>query len=563
MSTFFKYFFSLIFIPLIILINGCGTSELILIKISPSTSISSDISGLNLIAGNKQSFQATGYYSDGSSNILTNLAIRNWNTSDKEKGYFDEPGEFIAGNTPGVVTISVTKDGITSNTIDITVNLEETPLAINIEEVTIATLDAINVTPSPTTVVKDQTEQLVATATYSDGTSAVITNDVTWLSNDRNTADVASSGLLSGINTGTTTLVASLDGITSNTVDVTVITVMTNILIEPSTISVVKGLTQQLTATAVFNDGTLSPITNSVTWFSNNTNNATFSATGLLNGLEEGIATLTAEMDNISTTVNFTVTPAEITQIEVTPNEVTLVKGKTERNSQQLSAMATYTDGSKLPVTNSATWLSLDPSATVSVTGEVTANDVGIATVIASEDDIDSNPIDINICSLADTCIDIFDTGNGTLFTSSPSKIYVDNINPNLASLVTTIDSSLPPPAVGISLDGGLDGDYSLFTVSDADLLCDTYSREEIGGRDNWRLPTRDELRQFANDNIISTSSSIENMFTQRDWPVSYNYWTNEPVPGSPSNSYYTFNLQLGGEASLNTPRFVTCISET
>ncbi|WP_369686687.1 Lcl domain-containing protein [Photobacterium leiognathi] len=104
---------------------------------------------------------------------------------------------------------------------------------------------------------------------------------------------------------------------------------------------------------------------------------------------------------------------------------------------------------------------------------------------------------------------------------------------------------------------------YSLFTVSEADSLCDTYSREEIGERDNWRLPTKDELEQFTNDNVITTSNGIENMFTQRDWPVSYNYWTNDPVPGSPSNSYYTFNLQLGGDAPRNTPRFVTCISET
>ncbi|WP_305422292.1 Ig-like domain-containing protein [Photobacterium leiognathi] len=558
MSTFFKYFFSLIFLPLIIFINGCGTSDLILIKISPSTSTSFDVSGLNLVAGNKQSFQATGYYSDGSSNILTDLTISDWSTSDEEKGYFDAPGEFIAGNTPGTVTIAATKDGITSNTIDITIEIVATPLAI-----TGSTINTINVTPSPVTIVKDESIQLVATANYIDGTSAVITNDVSWLSNDRNTADVTPSGLLNGINTGATTLTASLDGITSNTVDATVITVITNILIEPSTISVVKGLNQQLTATAVFNDGTQSPITNSVTWVSNNTNNASFSEMGLLNGLEEGTATLTAQMDNISTTVEFTVTPAEITQIEVTPNEVTLVKGKTERNAQQLIAIATYTDDSRLDITNSATWLSLDPSLTVSMTGEITASDIGTATVIASEDGIDSTQADITICSLADTCIDIFDAGNGTLFTSSPSKIYVDNINPNLASSVTTVDSSLPPPAIGIRLDDGLDGDYSLFTVSEADSLCDTYSREEIGERDNWRLPTKNELEQFANDNIITTSSSIENMFTQRDWLVEYTYWTNEPIPGSPSNSYYTFNLQLGGGGPRNSPRFVTCISET
>ncbi|TQQ37835.1 hypothetical protein FLL84_11125, partial [Vibrio cholerae] len=67
-------------------------------------------------------------------------------------------------------------DGITSNTVTVNVSA--------------AVITAIQVTPSPVNIVKGQTEPLVATATYSDGTSAQVSNSVAWTSVDTNTATV-------------------------------------------------------------------------------------------------------------------------------------------------------------------------------------------------------------------------------------------------------------------------------------------------------------------------------------------------------------------------------------
>ncbi|WP_421212105.1 hypothetical protein, partial [Aeromonas enteropelogenes] len=79
------------------------------------------VSELVLAAGNKQPFEAVGYYSDGSSRILSNLNMSNWHTTDQNVGYFYEPGVLIGGDTPGIVTIFATKDGVTSNTVEVTV----------------------------------------------------------------------------------------------------------------------------------------------------------------------------------------------------------------------------------------------------------------------------------------------------------------------------------------------------------------------------------------------------------------------------------------------------------
>ncbi|MBJ6969871.1 Ig-like domain-containing protein, partial [Vibrio cholerae] len=84
-------------------------------------------------------------------------------------------------------------------------------------------------------VAKGQTQQLTATAIFSDATSSDISSSVTWTPVDTATATVSSTGLLSGVQVGNTTLTATKDGITSNTVDVNVSAVgITSIQVTPS-----------------------------------------------------------------------------------------------------------------------------------------------------------------------------------------------------------------------------------------------------------------------------------------------------------------------------------------
>ncbi|EGR5448647.1 hypothetical protein COR24_19500, partial [Vibrio cholerae] len=97
----------------------------------------------------------------------------------------------------------------------------------------------IQVTPSPVNVAKGQTQQLVATATYSDMTSSDISSSVTWAPAHTNTATVSPSGVLSGVEVGSTTLTATKDGVTSNTVSVVVsAAVITAIQVTPSPVNV-------------------------------------------------------------------------------------------------------------------------------------------------------------------------------------------------------------------------------------------------------------------------------------------------------------------------------------
>ncbi|MFA0520592.1 DUF1566 domain-containing protein [Vibrio sp. 10N.222.55.E8] len=121
--------------------------------------------------------------------------------------------------------------------------------------------------------------------------------------------------------------------------------------------------------------------------------------------------------------------------------------------------------------------------------------------------------------SLADTCIDIFDifgTGSGKLFTNSPSVAYLDSIGGSATNGTDTEDGASGP--VGV---------FYRFNWINANALCTTYNTLSLGGRTNWRLATKDELR-------VEVAS--HKMFTTRGWPTFNGYWSATP---DVSNYYY------------------------
>ena len=535
MNHSFNALLTLVVLPLLMLLTSCNSEDVFesMVKLERIDIVASPIttrgvSELTLAKGNKQPFEAVGFYSDGSSRALSDLSVGDWHTSDRNVGHFDEPGVFI-GAEVGSTTVTATKDDITSNTVNV--------------EVTAAVITAIQVTPATVNVAKGQTQQLTADATYSDGTSSEVTSSVTWTSDD--TATVTSEGLLSGAEVGSTMLTAINDGITSNTVNVTVsAAAITAIKVKPATVNVAKGQTQQLTATTTFSDGTFSEVTNSVTWTSDYTNTAMVTSEGLLSGAEVGSTTLTAIKDGItSNTVNVTVSAAFITAIQVTPATVNVMKGQT----QQLTADATYSDGTSSEVTSSVTWMPDDPNtATVTSGGLLSGVEVGSTTVTAIKDNITSNTVDVNVCDLAGPCLDIFDTGDGTLFTNSPSVAYLDSIVGSVGNDGTYTEMGYYGPV----------GDFYLFNWNNANTLCTTYNTNSIGGRTNWRLATKDELKTELYD--VSG-----NMFIARGWPTYYYY--RSATPDGPR--YYAVSLYHGIISSptspdLNSPHYASCVSE-
>lgn len=85
------------------------------------------------------------------------------------------------------------------------------------------TLSSIAITPAPVFIGKNTTLNLAATGTYSNGTTADLTSRVTWTSADLTIASVGpSTGVATGVALGTTAITATMSGITSPAVTVTV-----------------------------------------------------------------------------------------------------------------------------------------------------------------------------------------------------------------------------------------------------------------------------------------------------------------------------------------------------
>ncbi|GAL11459.1 hypothetical protein JCM19233_2449 [Vibrio astriarenae] len=89
-------------------------------------------------------------------------------------------------------------------------------------DISAAVITTIQITPTIVGVVKGQSQQVIATATYSDGSSSEISNSVTWSLNDIDTAIITPSGSLSGVEVGSTTITATKDGIISDMVRINV-----------------------------------------------------------------------------------------------------------------------------------------------------------------------------------------------------------------------------------------------------------------------------------------------------------------------------------------------------
>ncbi|HET7456468.1 MAG TPA: Ig-like domain-containing protein [Gemmatimonadaceae bacterium] len=162
----------------------------------------------------------------------------------------------------------------------------------------------IAVDPPSATLLVAQTAQF--TATVRDASGEVLGGTVAWSSDNSGVAKVSSTGVVTGVSPGTTTIVASREGV-RGTASVTVQLVpVSRVVVSPATASVKRGATKQFTATAY--DAAGNRLTGrSVQWTTSDANIATVSSTGVVKGVKAGTATITATVDGKSGTATVTV----------------------------------------------------------------------------------------------------------------------------------------------------------------------------------------------------------------------------------------------------------------
>ena len=226
-------------------------------------------SSANLAVG--QTHQLTATARDASGNALTGRAV-SWTSSAPSVATVSGAG-LVTAVAAGGATISATSEGQTG-TAAITVTVATVPVS------------SVTVSPSSANLTVGQTQQLTATPKDASG-NALAGRAVTWVSSAPSVATVSSTGLVTAVAAGGSTISATSEGQTGTTTIAVTMTAaaapVATVTISPSNVTLTVGEPVQLTATLRDSSGnTLTGRT--VTW-SGSSHRATVSATGLVTAL--------------------------------------------------------------------------------------------------------------------------------------------------------------------------------------------------------------------------------------------------------------------------------------
>ncbi len=156
---------------------------------------------------------------------------------------------------------------------------------------------------------------------------------------------------------------------------------LTRITIAPSNPTLTKGLSQQLTATGIFDDGSQHSLGTAVTWQSNQSTVAMIDTQGKVTGVGPGVTQVSAIDQGIQGATSVTVAAPSLLSLTIAPNQSSLPVGE----SEQLTATGTFSDGTTQDLTQSVTWISLGSAiASIDTTGAAIAHSVGTATINAT-----------------------------------------------------------------------------------------------------------------------------------------------------------------------------------
>jgi len=246
--------------------------------------------------------------------------------------------------------------------------------------ITDATLSSITVSPATSTIPNGLTTPLTATCNYSDGSHPSCTTQVNWSALPDGIVTVNASGMVTGTAEGTVTITAEKGGVMGTASVVVTAAVLQSITVAPTSFTIAKGLTKQLTATCNYSDGTGPDCTSLVSWTATPMGIVTVSPTGLVTGTAIGNATVIAFKDTItSNSAAVTVTSAVVQKITITPASLTLSKNE----KVQMMAIGTLSDGTLVDLTAQVDWQSSDDnvahiinSESSQTNGELTARNL-------------------------------------------------------------------------------------------------------------------------------------------------------------------------------------------
>jgi hypothetical protein len=350
--------------------------------------------------------------------------------------------------------------------------------------VTAAALQSIVVTPANPSFLTVSNGSFAATGHYSDGTTLDITSQVSWTSSAPANATIAADGTATNLKQGTTSIGATLAGVSGATTLKVTGGDLISIALTPANPTLVNDTSMPVTATGTFSNGTSRDITGKVTWSVTDTVFATVDAPGgnlaWLNALAVTPALpqtkLSAKSGTVTGETNLKVTAPTLKSngLTITPISQSLPVG----TSGRFKVTGAFSDGMTQDLTATADWTSSD-GATAAVgniglaKGLVIGKAANLASVTISagygsqtitaavtvtQPTLKGSPLGLTISPSSAN----FSSGTQLKFTATAS--YTDNSSHDITEDVTwTIDKSnvailadgLNQPGLVVAVDSG------------------------------------------------------------------------------------------------------------
>ena len=213
-------------------------------------------------------------------------------------------------------------------------------------------LQSIQITPTESSVLLGQNQQLTATGYYSDGSIKDITASAAWASSNTSVATFSGPGSAKGNADGSVIVRAMLSGVAGyGTLTVTG-KLLVSITITPANQTLILATVLQCTATGTYTDHSVQDITSSVTWASSNNSLVWISQGGFAAGVALGSATISATLGSVSGSTMVTVQPATLVSLVIGPQKRKIAM----LTSLQYYAAGTYSDGSIRYITAKCSW---------------------------------------------------------------------------------------------------------------------------------------------------------------------------------------------------------------
>ncbi|PJE81338.1 hypothetical protein COU58_03050 [Candidatus Pacearchaeota archaeon CG10_big_fil_rev_8_21_14_0_10_32_42] len=369
-----------------------------------------------------------------------NIALDGTITSDfTGRVWTFNPTDTLKSNTLYTITLTTGVRGVSENTLfrnyvfDFTTHSysgggggsTSTPAPLVLTEITL--------TPSSRNISPGNAFQLDAVGL--DQNSNQFNTTINYTSSNLSVANVSSSGLVTALSLGNTTITASNGIITDSSLVIVVEAILSSIEFSSSSGNISVGNDLQLNVSSY--DQNQDPIIALINYTSSNESVATVNSTGFVTTLLSGNTTITASNGSINDTFVLNVFEAILTSINLTSPIETLVIG----NTTQL--ISESFDQFNFPMSVVIAYNSSNESvANVSSSGLVTALSMGNTTITASNGTI-SNNVTINVYFPVLTRIDL--TPSSTILQSGES-IQLDaesfDQNNNTLSVVIAYNSS-------------------------------------------------------------------------------------------------------------------------